>query len=75
MTAVWDIIQEFLTKIGTLKDPEYYSDALRYVKDLIGDIHEIDHDIDERISNNLFKTSRAYDDIEKFLRKLKHEIR
>lgn len=70
MTAVWDIIQEFLTKIGELKDPEYYSDCLRFMKDIISDIHDIDHNLDEKVSNTLFKSSRSYADIEKFLRKL-----
>lgn len=71
MTAEWDTIQEFLTKIGELKDREYYSDALRMVKDVIDDIHEIDHRMDQKIANTLFKSSSGYEDIQKFMRKLR----
>lgn len=70
MTAVWDIVQEFLTKIGELKDPEYYGDALRYMKALIGDIHDIDHKMDQKISNTLWK-NRSLKDIEEFMRRVK----
>lgn len=73
MTAVWDLIQEFLTKIGELKDPEYYKDALRFVKDLIGDIHDIDHRMDKKVSGILFINSRAYKDIQKFMRRAKRD--
>lgn len=72
MTAVWDIIQEFLTRIGELKEPEYYRDALRMVKDVIDDIHEVDHSMDQKIANTLFRSSSGYKDIQKFMRKLKH---
>jgi len=70
LTAEWDIVQQFLTKIGELKDPEYYSDALRFMKALISDIHDIDHRMDQRVSNALFK-QRSLKDIEDFMKRVK----
>ncbi len=70
MTAEWDIVQQFLTKIGELKDPEYYKDALRFMKALISDIHDIDHRMDQRVSNILFK-QRSLKDIEDFMKRVK----
>lgn len=70
MTAEWDIVQQFLTKIGELKDPEYYKDALRFMKALISDIHDIDHRMDQKVSNTLFK-QRSLKDIEDFMRRAK----
>ena len=72
MTAEWDIVQQFLTKIGELKDSEYYKDALRYMKALISDIHDIDHRMDHRMSNVLFK-QRSLKDIEEFMRRVKRK--
>lgn len=73
MTAEWDTIQAFLTKIGELKDSEYYRDALRMVRDVIDDIHEIDHKMDQKIANTLFRSSRSYKDIQEFMRKSRHD--
>jgi len=70
MTAVWDIVQSFLTKVGELKDPEYYEDALQFVKAIISSIHDIDHAQDERISKSVGRT-RGFKDIEKFMKKVK----
>ena len=44
MTAVWDIVQAFLTGIGEAKDPENYATALEFMKRLVSDIHGVDHD-------------------------------
>lgn len=70
MTAVWDIVQKFLTKIGELEDPEYYKDVLRYMKALIGDIHDVDHIQGERISKAI-ALERSFKDIEEFMRRVK----
>ena len=70
MTAVWDIVQSFLTKVGELKDPEYYEDALRFVKAIISSIHDIDHAQDERVSRSVGRT-RGFKDIEEFMKKVK----
>jgi len=70
LTAEWDIVQQFLTKIGELEDPEYYKDALRFMKALISDIHDIDHRMDQKVSNILFK-QRSLKDIEDFMRRAK----
>ncbi len=70
MTAVWDIIQTFLTKIGELKDPDYYKDTLQYMKALVDDIHSIDHSQGQRISKSISREC-SFKDIEEFMRKVK----
>lgn len=70
MTAIWDIVQQFLTKIGELKDPDYYKDALEFMKRLIGDIHDVDHIQGERISKAI-ALERGFKDIEEFMRRVK----
>lgn len=70
MTAVWDIVQRFLTGIGEVKDPDYYKDALEFMKTLIRDIHTVDHAQNERISK-LIARERGFKDIEKVVKRLK----
>lgn len=70
MTAVWDIVQTFLTAIGDVQDPDFYKDALEFMKTLIRDIHTVDHDQGEWISKLIAK-ERGFKDIEKVVKRLK----
>lgn len=72
MTATWDEVAGFIARIGTLKDPEYYGDVLRYLQDVFGDIHDIDHRMDQRISRAL-EGQRSMKALREFNRKIKHE--
>ncbi len=70
MTAVWDIVRAFLTGIGEVKDPESYKTALEFMKRLISDIHDVDHDQGEWIAKLIGK-QKGFRDIEKFMKELK----
>ena len=70
MTAVWGIVQDFLTAIGEVQDPDFYKDALEFMKRLISDIHEVDHDQGEWISKLIGK-QKGFMDIEKVVKGLK----
>jgi len=70
MTWLWDEVSEFLGNLGTLKDPELFETGISYVRDLFGEIHTIDHRMEERIAKGL-KSSRAMKAIEDFNKKVK----
>ncbi len=70
MTAEWDIVQTFLTGIGEVKDPDFYKDALEFMKRLVSDIHTADHDLGEKIAKAIAK-ERGFKDIEKVVKRMK----
>lgn len=72
MTATWDAVISLIGAIGRLKDPEYYADALRFITEIIGEIHTIDHRMGEGISRSL-EATRAMKNLRTFVRKVKEE--
>ncbi len=70
MTSTWDAVQILIIALGRLKDPDIYATGLRYLSNLFAEIHEYDHQHNEKISNALYFKS-AMNDINKLLRGVK----
>lgn len=67
MTSTWDVVQEYLTAIGTLKDPDIFATSIRFISRLVVDIHDADHATGERISKAIWE-ERSMKDIRDMVR-------
>ena len=70
MTSTWDVLQEFLGLVRHIKDPELYGTVCDLLVRVFGDIHDIDHRLDEKLSKQLYE-ARSF----KTLRELTAQMR
>lgn len=57
VTATWDVVQEYLTSLATLQDPELFETGITFIKRLISTIHDADHAQGERLSRAIWEES------------------